>query len=193
MESCEAGPFWLIFNQMEEVSQREEIEIQDAVPGDESLISELAEGTWWSTYREIISAGQIRYMLDLLYNERVLRRMLTSREQEFIILRRNGRAMGFAAFAPRRDETSVYKLHKLYILPECHGKGYGRKLLHEVKTRLLRRGINLLDLNVNRQNPACQFYLRCGFKVIRQEDIPIGPYWMNDYVMRLAIAPGPVA
>lgn len=177
-----------IFNEMDK-----EIEIRDAIPGDASLIRELAEATWWPTYGAIISAGQIRYMLDVIFNDDALRSMLTHREQEFIILEQDGRALGFAAFAPRPEESHVYKLHKLYVRPECHGKSFGRKLLDEVSLRLSRRNIRLLDLNVNRQNPAYGFYLHYGFKVIRQEDVPIGPYWMNDYVMRLDIAPEVVA
>jgi ribosomal protein S18 acetylase RimI-like enzyme len=42
-------------------------------------------------------------------------------------------------------------------------------------------------LNVNRNNEAKEFYKKLGFKIIREEDIPIGQYWMNDYVMRLTI------
>ncbi|GAB3820696.1 hypothetical protein GCM10028895_21410 [Pontibacter rugosus] len=45
-------------------------------------------------------------------------------------------------------------------------------------------GAAILDLNVNRYNNAKAFYERCGYQVYVQEDIAIGPYWMNDYVMR---------
>jgi ribosomal protein S18 acetylase RimI-like enzyme len=45
--------------------------------------------------------------------------------------------------------------------------------------------MHVLDLNVNRNNQAKHFYEKIGFNVIREEDIPIGPYWMNDYVMRI--------
>ena len=46
------------------------------------------------------------------------------------------------------------------------------------------QSVNAADLNVNRHNPALAFYERLGFQQHREEDIPIGPYWMNDYVMR---------
>jgi hypothetical protein len=44
-----------------------------------------------------------------------------------------------------------------------------------------------LDLNVNRFNPAQHFYKKLGFKIIGEEDVPIGQYFMNDYVMRLEL------
>jgi hypothetical protein len=40
---------------------------------------------------------------------------------------------------------------------------------------------------VNRYNNAKSFYEKMGFAIVREEDIPIGPYWMNDYVMRKAL------
>ena len=43
----------------------------------------------------------------------------------------------------------------------------------------------MLDLNVNRHNQAQEFYKKLGFKIIREEDVPVGQYFMNDYVMRL--------
>jgi len=169
------------------------IEIRDAVVGEEVVIKNIAWGTWWSAYRTIISEDQIRYMLEALYNEAELRQLIVSDDQRFILLWEDGVAHGFAAYAVRPEDPSVCKLHKLYVLPECQGKGYGRRLLEEITTRLKAQDIRKLDLNVNRQNPAFDFYRAYGFDVLRQEDIAIGPYWMNDYVMRLDIGSGSVA
>ncbi len=69
--------------------------------------------------------------------------------------------------------------------PENQGNGYGRLLIEEVKRRLIIENIRILDLNVNRFNKAKEFYEKMGFSVLREEDVPIGPYWMNDFVMRL--------
>jgi diamine N-acetyltransferase len=49
---------------------------------------------------------------------------------------------------------------------------------------MIASNVSILDLNVNRHNPAKSFYEKIGFTVLREEDVPIGPYWMNDYVMR---------
>ena len=47
------------------------------------------------------------------------------------------------------------------------------------------RHILALDLNVNQLNKAAFFYEKAGFRMIREEEVPIGPYWMTDFVMRL--------
>ena len=69
------------------------------------------------------------------------------------------------------------------MLPGTQGKGIGRLLLDEVEANCRERGGRTLWLNVNRYNKAQTFYERQGFRVLREEDIPVGPYWMNDYLM----------
>jgi len=102
-------------------------------------------------------------------------------------LESESRCCAYAAYGPRKENPQIFKLHKIYILPECQGKGYGVQLIDEVKRRLIAQKITILDLNVNRYNKAKNFYEKLGFKVVDEEDVPIGPYWMNDFVMRLMI------
>ena len=105
--------------------------------------------------------------------------------QQFILLKNEAGLQAFASYGPRKKNPTIFKLHKIYVLPENHGKGYGRLMIEDIKKRLIKQNIRILDLNVNRYNNAKNFYEKLGFKVIQEEDIPIGPYWMNDFVMRL--------
>ena len=148
-------------------------------------IIDLAEKTWWPAYSKILSPDQISYMLSVIYAPGTLRKQMTDGSQTYLIVKTEDGPQGFAAFGPRTDAPDVFKLYKLYVLPSNQHKGCGRALIEEVKRRLLSIGVHTLDLNVNRHNPAKDFYEKLGFTVIREEDIPVGPYWMNDYVMRL--------
>jgi diamine N-acetyltransferase len=148
-------------------------------------VCQIAEKTWWKAYAEILAPEQIRYMLETLYDYESLSKSMEDGSQEFILLKNEAGYQAFASFGRRKESADVFKLHKIYVLPENHGKGYGASLIEEIKRRLLDRNIHILDLNVNRYNRAKSFYEKIGFSVIREEDIPIGPYWMNDYVMRL--------
>ena len=159
--------------------------ITDATPKDIPAIAALAEAIWWPTYRPIISEGQIRYMLDTIYSAPTLSRAMNDGSQRFLLLSVDSVPTGFASFGPREKEADVYKLHKLYVLPQTQGQGLGKLLIEATKERLRSIPVNKLDLNVNRANPALGFYKKLGFKIIYEEDIPIGQYWMNDYVMRL--------
>jgi diamine N-acetyltransferase len=161
--------------------------ILHATPKDIPVIRNLAEEIWWPTYSSIISIEQIRYMLDKIYGEKELEKVIRSGSQTFIILHDQQTPQGFASYGLRAEDNKICKLHKLYVLPENHGKGYGKSLIDEVKIRASNLNAEALDLNVNRNNPAIGFYEKLGFVKIREEDVPIGPYWMNDYVMRLTL------
>jgi Acetyltransferases len=83
-------------------------------------------------------------------------------------------------------EPGIYKLHKIYVLPYNQGKGTGKFVITEIIRAISRKGGKGLQLNVNRNNKAKDFYEKMGFVVIREEDIDIGNgYFMNDYVMEI--------
>jgi diamine N-acetyltransferase len=151
------------------------------------IIQHLAEKTWWPTYSSIISKEQIEYMLKNIYSSDALKKAITSGAQNFILLEDDNSWQGFASYGLLEEDQTICKLHKLYVLPENQGKGYGKKLIEEVKRRAAALGITILELNVNRYNKAKHFYEKLGFKVVREEDISIGPYWMNDFVLRTEI------
>ncbi len=161
--------------------------IKDANINDIPIIQDIAEKTWWPTFSEILTAEQIRYMLDTIYDAEALAKTMTEGSQRYILLESELSACAFAAYGPRKENPKIIKLHKIYILPQHQGKGYGVQLIDEIKRRLIAQKITILDLNVNRYNRAKNFYEKLGFKVIAEEDVPIGPYWMNDFVMRLII------
>lgn len=126
-------------------------------------------------------------MLDTVYNENSIREAIESGGQHFILLAEHGVLQGFASYGPFEGRFDTWKIFKLYVLPENHGRGFGKKLVDEIISRAKQVNVNSLVLNVNRNNPALSFYKRNGFSIWREEDIPIGPYWMNDYVMRLTL------
>ncbi|HWD90211.1 MAG TPA: GNAT family N-acetyltransferase [Mucilaginibacter sp.] len=158
--------------------------IRQATIDDAALIIDLAERTWWPTYSPILEKEQIAFMLDEIYSFEKISSQLKNGTQSYLILEEEGEPVAFAGYSPREEDPEIYKLHKLYCLPETQGKGYGKILIDEVAQKILDAGKHTLDLNVNRYNKAKNFYEKMGFSVAYEEDIPIGSYWMNDYVMR---------
>ena len=151
------------------------------------VIVEIAETTWAATYGTILAPEEMRYMLDTIYAADTLLRVMRDGSQKFLLIKEKIGYAGFASYGKRQDEPGVFKLHKIYVLPNNQGKGYGKLLIDSVKQRLASQNVIALDLNVNRYNPAQDFYKKLGFKIIREEDVPIGQYFMNDYVMRLEL------
>lgn len=166
------------------------ISIKPATVDDAEIIRSLAEATWWPTYTPILSKEQISYMLNLMYSLDTIQSQITNREQTYIILYDSEAPKGFAAYAQRTENKEIYKLHKIYCLPETKGMGFGKALLAEVEKAVTLAGKEILELNVNKYNPAIGFYERQGFTKIYEEDIDIGEgYQMNDYVMQKKLQP----
>ncbi len=159
------------------------MDIRFATTEDVALISQLAEKIWWPAYSGIISDDQISFMLNDMYAEGSLQRQMEN-GIEFILAERGGEAVGFAGFSMTEADNAVFKLHKLYVLPSEQGKGTGKALLHEVEDIGRSREARILELNVNRGNPALEFYKRMGLGIFKEVDIPYHQYVMNDYIMR---------
>jgi GNAT superfamily N-acetyltransferase len=160
------------------------LHIRQATTADVSVIQQIAEQTWWPAYSPILQPEQITYMLAQLYSVQTLTNQIAYNQQTFLLLLEDEQPVGFAAYSPRAEDPDIYKLHKLYCLPATQGKGYGKLFINTVIQKTLDAGKHVLELNVNRHNNAKNFYEKLGFAIAYTEDIAIGPYWMNDYVMR---------
>lgn len=156
--------------------------IRSADLDDIPVIFELAHSIWPEVYKEILSPGQITYMLDLNYNEQALIAQMQEKGHRFIIAEIDLDEVGFASYGP--VSSSTWKLHKLYVDPSIHGKGIGRALLEMVEQEVRSQFGSHLILNVNKYNKARGFYEAMGFEVEKEEVIDIGNgYVMDDYVM----------
>jgi diamine N-acetyltransferase len=161
--------------------------LRNATEHDIAQIQELAEKTWWPSYGPILAKEQIEYMLGTIYSRETMLGMILDKSQTFLLIYEDSVPCGFASYGEWNEHPLVWKIHKLYVLPEKHGKGLGRKMIEEIAARAREHSVRTLVLNVNRHNPALTFYKKYGFRVLREEDIPIGPYWMNDFVMELPL------
>lgn len=160
--------------------------IRKADKTDINVISTLAHAIWPDTYGKILTEAQLKYMLDLIYSHESLEKQFDD-NHIFLIALMNAETVGFASYS-HANKTGVFKVHKLYVHPMLHGKGYGKKILDRIIKDVKPLGAKSIQLNVNRHNPAKSFYERNGFTVIGEVDVPIGEgYFMNDYVMEKSI------
>lgn len=150
---------------------------------DINSIGFLAQQIWPHAYRGILSDEQLEYMLKLFYSPAALKKQMLKQKHVFILLEDEASHLGFASYSQTKD-AGVYKLHKIYVLPNQQGKGLGKTIIDFIVNDIKPQGAKKLLLNVNRNNKAKTFYERLGFTVIKEEDIDIGNnYFMNDYVM----------
>lgn len=154
---------------------------------DVGLIRQLADRVFPDTYREILSAEQLDYMMEWMYAPDNIRRQMEE-GHVYLLLSKDGEDCGYASV--ERQGEALFHLQKIYVLSAFQGTGAGRFLFEEVVKyiRELYPKPCVMELNVNRNNRAFHFYRRMGMSVDREGDFPIGNgYYMNDYIMKLTI------
>ncbi len=148
----------------------------------ESIIT-IAYNAWPPTYSKIVSEEQINFMLNKFYNKQVLTDQITNtKDNIFFKLVKEEELLGYAHIL-QNVEKSTCKLSKLYFNLQYKGKGYGKYLLAFVEAEMAKLHYQRLILNVNRANPAVEFYKKMGYQIIETQDIPLDEFWLNDYIM----------
>lgn len=149
------------------------------------IIKDLAYQIWPDAYGEILSSEQLNYMLDNFYSVENLEKQL-SNGQVFELLLEDKNVVGFVAYEFNCNNSELLKIHKIYLLPETQGKGFGKFIIDEVVKIAKNNNQKGVFLNVNKYNKAQFFYQKLGFNIIKEEVIDIGnDYVMDDYVMEL--------
>ena len=165
-------------------------QILPAAMTDLPAIAALAEIIWREHYPEIISREQIEYMLGRMYSLNTMQQEVASGAIDYVRLLVGTRLVGFAAFGPT-ETPGVFKLHKCYLLPEFHGRGYGSLLLKHCARAASKHGARRIILAVNKQNTkAIAAYQRNGFSVAQAVVTDFGAgFVMDDYIMLKELTP----
>ena len=162
--------------------------IIEASKSDIRQIQDLSDIAFRSTYKDILSAEQLEYMMDWMYSSESLQNQFEQGHHYFIAYLDNI-PVGYASLQPEGtdDGVQVFHLQKLYVLPSEQGCGLGRMLFERAAGLALESAkgqVARLELNVNRSNPAVDFYKHLGLRILREGDFPIGGgFYMNDYIM----------
>jgi ribosomal protein S18 acetylase RimI-like enzyme len=161
--------------------------IRAATELDIPLIRRLADHIWHACYPGIISAEQIDYMLGWMYSgERLVGDLRNGVRLELVELA--GSAVGYIG-TEREAASGLFRLHKLYLLPECHGRGLGQRLLGHVQQLARDSGCRAVELRVNKSNHrAIRAYERAGF-VLREAVVADigGGFVMDDFILERAV------
>ena len=166
-------------------------EIRRAGESDLSHIHDMAEVVFRHTYKDILSPGQMEYMMDWMYSMPNLRRQVED-GHVYHLAWKDGVPCGYVSVQPEgRTENGrmLFHLQKIYVMPSEQGCGLGRllfeKALSFVREEAGGRPVSV-ELNVNRNNQAVGFYRHLGMEIRRQGDFHIGNgFYMNDYIMGL--------
>lgn len=158
--------------------------IVPATEADLPAIAELAQVIWRACYPGIISTQQIDYMLAQMYSLDELRREIRACGIRYDRLLLGEVLAGYASYGPAA-QPQVIKLHRLYLRPEWHGRGWGSRMLQHVAKEARAAGARRLILSVNKCNAKAMTAYRCnGFVITGTLVTDIGGgFVMDDYIM----------
>jgi len=157
--------------------------IRKAIEKDIPAIRKIAHATWPTAYGASLSKQQLDYMLEWMYSENALQEQMKKGHQ-FFMTAIDEKNFGFASVSAEGD--GVFKLNKLYVIPDTQKTGAGKALLQETISYAKQNGGAKLILQVKRDNIAKGFYEKHGFIITKEIDLEIGDgFFMNDYIMEL--------
>ena len=160
-----------------------------ATENDIPLIQDLARRSWENAYAGIISNEQIDYMLKEMYSKEEISNHLENPNYHYYLIfdENNDSFEGFIGYEHGYEEGTT-KLHRIYLVPESKGKGFGKSALDFLKERVSESKDERIILNVNKVNNAKNFYESQGFTVYNEVVLNIGNgFVMDDYEMQFLI------
>lgn len=164
------------------------VTIKKATAEDCGLIRKLAETVFPATYRNILSPEQLNYMMEWMYSIDSLKKQMTEEGHVYFIAYKKDEASGYVSI--QQEDEDLFHLQKIYVLPRFQGCHLGKELFKTAINYIVRVHPEpcRMELNVNRNNKALQFYEHMGMKKVSEGDYPIGNgYYMNDYIMRMEL------
>ncbi|PRD48781.1 GNAT family N-acetyltransferase [Sphingobacterium haloxyli] len=156
--------------------------IRKADPEDAATIQHLGTAVYHTTYTAILSRAQIDFMLHNNYSPEAIQQSMLNGQDFYLIFQQETQPLGFMALQKKSED--ILRIEKLYLLASSQGLGLGKKLLDFALNQAIEHGFSIVELNVNRGNKAYHFYLKQGFRVTQEVDIPYYGFILDDYVMQ---------
>ncbi|PKF73634.1 GNAT family N-acetyltransferase [Chryseobacterium sp. PMSZPI] len=153
------------------------------------LIQDLARRSWENAYADILSKEQLEYMLSEMYSETELMNHLQNPNYQYYLIQdeENELYEGFIGYE-YNYEGKTTKLHRIYLVPESKGKGFGKEALQFLNQKVTDYGNDRIILTVNKNNVAKKFYESQGYRVYDEGVFDIGNgFVMDDYLMEYLI------
>ncbi|HHV86697.1 MAG TPA: GNAT family N-acetyltransferase [Petrimonas sp.] len=152
-------------------------------------IQDVSDVAWPHTFKEVLSPGQIRYMMDWMYSNESLQEQMDVKDHHYFLAKENDKFLGYMSIQHNCENTGKTKIHKIYILPDMQKRGIGKQLLNTAINEARKQSNTAIYLNVNKYNEnAIGFYKKSGFFLVKEEVIDIGNgFVMDDYVFEKEI------
>lgn len=149
---------------------------------DLAAIERIAREIWYEYYVPIIGRAQVDYMVPKFQSSAAMMEQIRD-GYEYFAMQQDGELIGYTAVQAQPEAGRLF-ISKLYLHAHARGRGTGRAAMEFLEQIARQRGLGLLWLTVNKENPAVQAYRRMGFQIAEAIEIDIGGgFVMDDFRM----------
>lgn len=148
-------------------------------------LAKVAKIVWREANVAFCTPEQVEYMIAKYQSVEAIMSQLMHGYRYFI-MEEDGDILAYFGVQPQGERLF---LSKFYILAQNRGRGLFSAGLNVMSQICKEENMSAIYLTVNRNNRhAYEVYLHKGFKVIEEEDNPIGEgFEMNDYIMEYEV------
>jgi GNAT superfamily N-acetyltransferase len=139
--------------------------IRTATGNDLDAVVRVGHQTWLATYEPIAGPDYVAMGLAKWWTTDAV--IPSIRVGRTLVAERDGEVVAMAAYGTQGDDLVLWKL---YVLPEHHGHGIGRRLLAAVVDRAAELGhARLVVSHIDGNEQGNRFYERNGFHLTERE------------------------
>jgi ribosomal protein S18 acetylase RimI-like enzyme len=150
-------------------------------------IARIAAEIWYEYYVPIIGRAQVDYMVPKFQSSAAMLEQIRE-GYEYFSMQQDGALAGYLAVQPQPAAGRLF-ISKLYLHRTARGRGTGRAAMEFIEETARQRGLGLLSLTVNKENPSVRAYQRMGFEIAEAIVIDIGGgFVMDDFRMEKRVA-----
>lgn len=143
------------------------------------IVQALAQKIWPASFHIFLSNEQIKMMLSRIYALETLQEDIEIHNHRYWLASDGKQDIAFVSAYVKGNTVWV---KKLYVLPEFHGYGIGKRLIQTAQKII--KEPKQLSLYVNEHNaPAIQRYQNMGFEIKEKKPVIMGGLKFCDYIM----------
>ncbi len=150
-------------------------------------VAALADEIWHECFVDIISLGQIDYMVEKFQSYKAMTKQIIDQDYSYFAVREDDELCGYFGVRPEKDDR--FFLSKLYLRKDKRGRGIASMMLKRVFEEARNCGKKRVYLTVNKHNDhAVEVYKKTGFVIAKEAVTDIGNgYVMDDYIFEYVL------
>ena len=173
------------------VSRRPLAVLRPATVDDAAQVATLGAHVFSVTFGHTVTPQQLQDYLDEAYSIEAVVKDILNPSKDLVVARTQDVIVGFALLTRGSSEPCVahlgsaaVELQRLYVHPDCHGQGVGKRLAMELEDMARNQGFTYMWLGVWEDNHKAQkVYEGLGYKLVGEHDFVVGGDVQTDHIM----------